>query len=91
MDGLRGLRLRLRALLRKAATERDLDDEIRLHVDLETEKNAALGMTRETARREAMRAFGGIEVAKEAHRGVVRCRPANAAGLRTATGRLSYY
>jgi predicted permease len=58
----------LRATLAKPAAERDLDDEIRLHLDLETEKNIRAGMTPEEARRQARIAFGGIEATKEAHR-----------------------
>jgi predicted permease len=65
---LRGAATRLRSFFWRAAAERDLDDEIRLHIELETEKNVRLGMSARDARREAMRAFGGVEVTKEAHR-----------------------
>jgi putative ABC transport system permease protein len=68
MPSLRGIALRLRALLRRSAAERDLDDEIRLHIELETAKNIKLGMSKGEARRAAMRDFGGVEVTKEAHR-----------------------
>jgi predicted permease len=64
----KGIALHLRALLRRSAAERDLDDEIRLHIELETAKNVKGGMNADDAHREAMRAFGGVEVAKEAHR-----------------------
>jgi putative ABC transport system permease protein len=60
--------LRLRALFRRAATEQELEEEIRLHLDLESEKNFREGMTPDQARRQALVAFGGIEAVKEAHR-----------------------
>ena len=59
---------RVRLMVRPDAAERELDDEIRLHLELETEKNIQLGMSAGEARRKAMRAFGGVEVVKEAHR-----------------------
>jgi putative ABC transport system permease protein len=68
MPALKGVVLRLRALLWRSAAERDLDDEIRLHIELETAKNLKAGMSAAEARREAMRVFGGVEVTKEAHR-----------------------
>jgi putative ABC transport system permease protein len=60
--------LRLRALFRRAATEQELEEEIRLHLDLESEKNLREGMTPDQARRQALVAFGGVEAVKEAHR-----------------------
>jgi putative ABC transport system permease protein len=63
-----GWRARLRALLHWSAAERDLEQEIRHHIALETEKNERSGMTAAEARRRALVAFGGVEVAKEAHR-----------------------
>jgi putative ABC transport system permease protein len=59
---------RLRALFRRGTVERELDEEIRLHLELETAKNIQAGMTRSEARRQARIAFGGVEVSKEAHR-----------------------
>lgn len=56
------------AMLDRSATERDLDDEIRLHIDLETEKNIREGHSPAEARRLALVAFGGVEQAKESHR-----------------------
>jgi putative ABC transport system permease protein len=68
MGVLKGLRLRLRALVRGAAVEREFGDEVRLHLDLETEKNVRAGMTPAEARRRAIVAFGGVETTKEARR-----------------------
>ncbi len=58
----------LRALFGKTAVERELDEEIRLHLDLETEQHIRAGVPPSEARRRALIAFGGVEATKEAHR-----------------------
>ena len=70
MTTIKGLRARLRALLHRAHAEYELDEELRFHVEMETEKNMRLGMNSAEARRRALRDFGGIEPTKEAHRDV---------------------
>lgn len=65
---LRALWLRLRALLRHDDVERELNDEIRFHIEQETEKYVRLGMNRGEAHRRALLAFGGVEQTKEAYR-----------------------
>src|SRR5918912_653108 len=70
MGVLHGLRARVRAILHADAADRDLRDEIRFHIDLETEKNVRLGMSREEARRVALVHFGGVDNAREEHRDV---------------------
>jgi len=70
MTNIKGLRARLRALFGRTAAERELDEELRFHVEMETEKNIRLGMSVADARRRALRDFGGIEPTKEAHRDV---------------------
>ena len=62
------LRLRLRSVFRRARVEQELDDEIRDHIDRRVAEDVARGVPREQARQAAMRAFGGIEQAKEACR-----------------------
>jgi len=62
------LAVRWRALFRKPALDRELDEEIRLHLELETEKNLHAGMDPAEARRRALIAFGGVEATREAHR-----------------------
>ncbi|HSE43980.1 MAG TPA: ABC transporter permease, partial [Gemmatimonadales bacterium] len=57
-----------KALFQRESTERDLDDEIQLHLEMETAKNIRAGMPADRARREALIAFGGIDAVKEAHR-----------------------
>src|SRR5688572_3460517 len=68
MDQLRGLMTRLRALVRPGAADRDLDEEIRVHLDMEMEKNLRAGMRPDEARRQALAVFGGRDSAIEAHR-----------------------
>ncbi|HEV2861040.1 MAG TPA: ABC transporter permease [Pyrinomonadaceae bacterium] len=67
---LSGLRVRLRALFRKAEVERELDEELRFHLEKETEQNLARGMSPEEARRAALVSFGGVERVKEESRDV---------------------
>ena len=57
-----------KALFQRESAERDLDDEIQLHLEMETAKNVRGGMPADQARREALIAFGGIDAVKEAHR-----------------------
>src|SRR2546428_9370777 len=62
------LKTKLRALLRKSEMERELDEELRYHIERQTEQNVRLGMNPEEARREARKAFGGVEQSKERSR-----------------------
>ncbi|HVS63479.1 MAG TPA: ADOP family duplicated permease [Thermoanaerobaculia bacterium] len=63
------LRSRLRALLRWLVRpdedERELDAELRFHLEMETDKNLASGMSPKEARRRARIDFGGIERTRE--------------------------
>ena len=68
MSGLARLSLWLRALLRRRRVESELDRELRLHLELETEENVRRGMAPDEARRRALVAFGGVEQTKEAVR-----------------------
>jgi len=54
-----------RALFRRAAVEQELDDELRFHLERETEKYIRQGMTPTEAERRAKRAFGGLERIKD--------------------------
>ncbi len=60
MGILGDMKFRFRSLFRGDAMDSDLDEEIRLHLELETEKNLRSGMEREEARRQALLAFGGV-------------------------------
>jgi predicted permease len=56
---------RLRSLVRKEELEHELDEEMSYHLEREIEQNLKSGMTEKEARAAAMRAFGGMELAKE--------------------------
>jgi hypothetical protein len=58
---LSDLRYRLRAIFRREAMERELAQELQLHVEREAAKLAAAGVPREEALRRARAAMGGIE------------------------------
>jgi predicted permease len=61
----RVIRLRVRSLSSAAALDRELDEELRYHLDRQIEANLAAGMTAPDARTAALRALGGIEPRKE--------------------------
>jgi predicted permease len=62
---LQKMRLLVRALFRRREVERDLDDEMRYHLERQTEAGIAAGMSADEARRAALRAFGKVETRKE--------------------------
>ena len=65
MGALRELWSRLRMTLGRGGMERELDDEVRFHVEQATARNVARGMSPEEARRKALVDFGGVERTKE--------------------------
>jgi hypothetical protein len=75
MIDLKRIRLWLRALFRPNRVEQDLSDELRFHMDRETEKNLRSGMAGADARRKAMVDFGGEERFKEQTREARATRP----------------
>jgi predicted permease len=54
------IRLRLRSLLHRGHVERELDDELRFHLDHLVEENLAAGLAPEDARRRALLNMGNI-------------------------------
>src|SRR3712207_9440021 len=56
---------RLRALRDGDAVHREIDEEMRFHLDMRTEENVRRGMSPEEARREAERRFGRLTRIKE--------------------------
>ncbi len=62
------LRLRLRSLLRRRVVERELDDELRFHLDQLIEEEIAVGVAPSEARHSALRKLGGISQVQEACR-----------------------
>lgn len=68
MAWLRLLNEKLRALTRRGRDDEMLAQEIDLHLRLLEERFQQRGMPADEARREARRAFGGLQQLKEAHR-----------------------
>ena len=62
------LRYRLRAIFRRGALERELDDELRFHLEHHINAEMKNGHSREEAERRARLMFGGVDRAKEASR-----------------------
>ena len=60
------LRARLRALTGRESVIDDIDEELRLHVEMETEENVARGMSPEEARRAARLSFGHFDSMRDA-------------------------
>lgn len=60
MKHLNILIARLRALVRREAIIEDIDEEMRLHVEMETQANIERGMRTEEARRAALKSFGNL-------------------------------
>ena len=65
----------LRAFFRGGRLDRDLDEELRYHVEKLIEDNITRGMSPEAARRQALIAIGGLEQRKEECRDARRIRP----------------
>jgi putative ABC transport system permease protein len=66
---------RLRALLNKGELDRELDEELRYHVEKQAAEHVAVGMTPEEARRAALREFGGVTQSQEQCREARGVRP----------------
>ncbi len=56
---------RIRAWWRGGELDRELNAEVRFHIEMETEKNITLGLSPEDARLKALRSFGPMEKHKE--------------------------
>jgi predicted permease len=65
---LSDFRYRLRALFHREAMDRELDEELRFHMEREAEKYVRSGMTRAAAERAARLAFGSVDSAAESSR-----------------------
>src|SRR5688500_2005903 len=62
---LQDLKLRIRALVAPRRVERELDEELALHIDLETQKHIARGMSPADARARARAQFGSPALAAD--------------------------
>jgi predicted permease len=71
-DGAVILLDRIRQLFRRGQLERELDEEMRIHLEMEIDERVRMGMTPGEARRTALRNFGGVERYKEEARAVRR-------------------
>src|SRR3979411_2011121 len=65
MEAWRVARSRIRGLFAKRGKEKELDAELRAHLELLREENMRRGMSPEEARYAARREFGGVEQTKE--------------------------
>src|SRR5262245_27510553 len=54
------LMARLRALFRRESVLRDIEEELRAHIELETETNIKRGMASDEARAAALKSFGDL-------------------------------
>jgi predicted permease len=59
------LKFIIRRLIHRRRAERELDEEIRAHLEMEIERNIADGMSPEEARLAARRSFGSVALSKE--------------------------
>ncbi|HEX8421868.1 MAG TPA: permease prefix domain 1-containing protein, partial [Pyrinomonadaceae bacterium] len=64
-----------RALFRREQMERELDRELRFHLEREIEENLRRGMKPDAAREAALRSFGGVERIKD------ECREVRGVGI----------
>ena len=82
---IRAVLFRLRAVFRRRTVEKELDDELQLHLEHEVEKFMRSGLTRQEALRRSRLAFGGLDQVKE------ECRQARGISwLETAMQDLRY-
>ncbi len=65
MSRLKRLWLAVAGLVRGRVAERELDDELKFHIEMAVELNLERGLDPVTARRQALRDFGGLEKTKE--------------------------
>jgi hypothetical protein len=56
---------RLANLRRAARVSNEIEEELRYHIDARTADNIAAGMSREDARRDAVRRFGSVALSRE--------------------------
>jgi predicted permease len=82
---LRDLFLRLRALLAPRRFERELDEELAFHIERETRKHIAAGLSPGDARRRAIARFGPLPLAAD------QCRDARGTGFADDLARDIFY
>ena len=85
MTSLRIFLSKLRGLFRKRELEREMDDEIQAHLEMQIEDHLRQGMDPDEARYLALRKFGGVDQVKETYR-----EKRTLAGVETLFRDLSY-
>jgi len=60
MRWVKAVLLHFRSLLERRKVETELDEELRFHIERQSDENVARGMSRDEARAAAMREFGGV-------------------------------
>src|SRR5215467_16240954 len=60
MEWFNILRARLRVLFRRESVLQDIEEELRVHVEMETETNIKRGMPPDEARARALKSFGNL-------------------------------
>ena len=75
MNPLRSIWIRIRSLAQQRAAKREIDEELRFHLEQRTAENVAAGMTSEEAAREARKRFGNLQSVRE------ECRETSGAGF----------
>lgn len=65
MSGLRAVISRCAAMFRKQKVDREIDDELRAHLEMAAEENQRRGMSADEAWRAALRQFGGVTQVRE--------------------------
>ena len=65
MESFREQLRRVRSIVRRTRIEDELSDEIKFHIDQQTDKNIRAGLEPVEARRQALVKFGGVERVKE--------------------------
>src|SRR6266498_1003147 len=65
MNWSRKIQFRLRALFQKRKLEMSMEEEMRSHIEMQTQENIDAGMKPEEARYAALRQFGWVESIKE--------------------------
>jgi len=75
MKMLRTIWLKFRSLWQRPAVKREIDEELRFHLEQRTAENLAAGMSPEVAAREARKRFGNVQSIRE------ECREVRGASL----------
>lgn len=65
MNWLNRIRVWLRLLWQRPTLKREIDEELRLHMERQTAENLAAGMSPEDAAREARKRFGNVQTIRE--------------------------